>query len=101
MLIFGFEDQSLQPNPNGPSSLDSFRTGNGNAAPGTGSPGHQTPGARKPTFSFVLGSLAYDCRLRSDSHDPQRPSVLQCRSTAPLRSRSVRGDELKCRSPTP
>ncbi len=23
-LIFGFEDQSLQPNPNGPSSLDSF-----------------------------------------------------------------------------
>jgi transposase, IS6 family len=25
--------------------------------------GHQTPGARKPTFSFILGSLAYDRRL--------------------------------------
>src|SRR6266404_3307857 len=28
-------------------------------------------------------------------------SRLQCRSTAPLHSRSVRGDELKCRSSTP
>src|SRR5271166_3039403 len=28
-----------------------------------GSPSHQTPGARKPTFSFILGSLAYDRRL--------------------------------------
>ena len=27
--------------------------------------------------------------------------MLQCRSTAPLHSRSVRGDELKCRSSTP
>jgi transposase-like protein len=26
-------------------------------------PGHQTPGARKPTFSFILGSLTYDRRL--------------------------------------
>ena len=34
-------------------------------------------------------------------NDPQRPSVRQCRSTAPLHSRSVRGDELKCRSSTP
>jgi hypothetical protein len=30
---------------------------------GTGSPAHQTPGARKPTFSFILGRLAYDRRL--------------------------------------
>src|ERR1700682_902341 len=37
----------------------------------------QTPGPREPTFSFILGSLAYDRRLRSDSDDPQRPSVLQ------------------------
>ena len=68
-----------------------------------GSPGHQTPGARKPTFSFILGSLAYDRRLRSDSYDPQRPSVLQCgdRSTASLHSRSVRGDKLNFRSSTP
>ena len=43
----------------------------------------------------------YDRRLRSDSYDPQRPSVLQYWSTAPLHSRSVRGDELKCRSSTP
>jgi hypothetical protein len=57
----------------------------------------KTPGARKPTFSFVLGSSAYDRRLRSDSYDPQRPSVLQCRSTAPLHSRAVRGGELNCR----
>jgi hypothetical protein len=73
--------------------------------PGTGSPGHQTPDAREPTFSFILGSLAYDRRLRSDSYDPQRPSGLQCggcggRSTAPLHSRSVRGDELNYRSST-
>ena len=61
----------------------------------------QTPGARKPAFSFVLGSSAYDRRLRSDSYDPQRPSVRQCRSTAPLHSRSIRGEELKCRSSTP
>jgi transposase, IS6 family len=45
-------------------------------------------------FSFILGSLAYDRRLRGDPYDPQRPSVRQCRSTAPLHSRSVRGDEL-------
>jgi len=70
------------------------------------SPGHQTPGARKPTFSFILGSLAYDRRLRGDSYDPQRPSVLECGgcegwSTAPLHSRSVRRDELNFRSSTP
>jgi DDE domain len=70
---------------------------------GAGSSGHQTPGPREPTFSFILGSLAYDRRLRSDSYDPQRPSVLHwggCggRSTAPLHSRAVRGDELNCRS---
>ena len=39
-------------------------------------------------------------RLRSDSYDPQRPTVLQCRFTAPLHSRSVRGDELNSRSST-
>jgi transposase-like protein len=30
---------------------------------GTGSPSHPTPGAREPTFTFILGSLAYDRRL--------------------------------------
>jgi hypothetical protein len=58
--------------------------------------------ARKPTFPLVLGSLAYDW-LRSDSYDSQRPGVRECggcegRTTAPIHSRSVRGDELKCRS---
>jgi tetratricopeptide (TPR) repeat protein len=61
---------------------------------------------RQPAFPFVLGRLAYDRRLRGDSYDPQGPSVLQCgrcggRSTAPLHSRSVRGDELNYRSSTP
>src|SRR5271165_5590957 len=73
---------------------------------GTGSPSHQTPGARKPAFSFILGSLAYDRRLRGDPYDPQRPGVLECggcegRSTAPFHSRSFRGDELNYRSSTP
>src|SRR6202162_3507442 len=73
---------------------------------GTGSPGHQTPGARKPTFSFILGSLAYDRRLRGDSYDTQRPSVLECgecegRSAARLHSRSVHCDKLNFRSSTP
>jgi len=45
---------------------------------GTGSPGHQTPGARKPAFSFVLGRLAHNCRLRDDPYDPQRPNELEC-----------------------
>src|SRR5260370_31447029 len=53
----------------------------------------------------MLGSLAYDRRLRGDPYDPQRPSVLECggceeRSTAPLHSRSFRGDELNYRSST-
>src|ERR1700693_1630827 len=74
--------------------------------PGTGSPGHQTPGARKPAFSFILGSLAYDRRLRGDSYDTQRPSVLECgecegRSAARLHSRSVHCDKLNFRSSTP
>jgi hypothetical protein len=85
--------------------LQSTNRANVTPAP-VGSPGHQTPGARKPTFSFILGSLAYDRRLRSDSYDPQRPGVLECsgsegRSTAPLHSRSVRCDELNFRSSTP
>ena len=44
---------------------------------GTGSPGHQTPGACKPAFSLLLllGSLAHDRRRRSDSYDSQRPGV--------------------------
>ena len=33
---------------------------------GTGSSGDQVPDTRKPAFSFVLGSLAHDRRLRSD-----------------------------------
>jgi hypothetical protein len=73
---------------------------------GTGSPDHQTPGPRQPTFSFLLGSLTYDRRLRGDPYDPHRPRVLRgggCggRSTAPLHRfilGAVRGDELKCRS---
>src|SRR3984893_18639270 len=75
-----------------------------NNIPGTGSPGHQTPGARKPTFSFILGSLAYDRRLRSDAYDPQRPGVLECaecegRSTPLLHSWLVqRGDGLNLRT---
>ena len=73
---------------------------------GTGSPGHQTPCARKPTFSFILGSMAYDRRLRGDSYDTQRPSVLECgecegRSAARLHSRSVHCDKLNFRSSTP
>ena len=61
---------------------------------------------RPATFPFVLGRLAHNRRLRGDSYDPQRPSVLECgecegRSTAPLHSRSVRGGELNCRSSTP
>jgi DDE domain len=30
---------------------------------GTGSPGHLTPGACKPAFSLLLGSLAHDDKL--------------------------------------
>ena len=57
-------------------------------------------------FQVLLGRLAYDRRLRGDSYDPQRTSVLECggcegRSTAPLHSRSVRCDELNFRSSTP
>src|SRR5271165_3346147 len=73
---------------------------------GTGSSGDQAPDTREPAFSLVLGSLAHDRRLRSDPYDPQRPGVLECggcegRSNAPLRSRSVRGDELNFQSPSP
>src|SRR4029077_521691 len=45
---------------------------------GTGSPGHQAPDPGKPAFSLLLGSLAHDRRLRSDSYDSQRPGVLEC-----------------------
>jgi transposase-like protein len=74
---------------------------------GTGSPGHQTPGARKPTFSFILGCLAYDRRLRGDPYDPQRPGVRKCAgwegcSAAPLHSRPVqRGGGLILRTLSP
>jgi hypothetical protein len=49
------------------------------------------------TFSFVLGAWAQNCRLRADPYDPQRPSGVECEGppTAPLHSRTVRGDELK------
>ena len=69
----------------------------------TGSPGHQTPGARRPRFSFILGSLAYDRWLRSDSCDPQRPSVrrvrrsVYCTASFSVCSR----DELNHRPATP
>src|SRR5271165_6332350 len=72
----------------------------------TGSSGHQASGPRESAFSLLLGSLAHDRRLRSDSYDPQRSGVLECggcegRSAAPLHSRSVRGDELNLQSPRP
>ena len=67
---------------------------------GTGSSGDQAPSPCKSAFSLLLGSLAPDRRLRSDSHDPQRPGVRECRGCegrpiAPFHSRSVRGDKLK------
>ena len=73
---------------------------------GTRSSGYQAAGPRESAFSLLLGSLAHDRRLRSDSYDPQRPGVLECggcegRSAAPLHSRSVRGDELNFQSPRP
>ena len=54
-------------------------------------------------FRSFWGAWRTNRRLGSDSYDPQRPSGLQwggCggRSTAPLHSRAVRGDELSCRS---
>jgi hypothetical protein len=55
---------------------------------------------------LVLGSLAYNRRLRSDPYDPQRPSVLDgggvCEggSTARPHSSSVRSDELNFRLST-
>ena len=60
-------------------------------------------GPRESAFSLLLGSLAHDRRLRSDSYNSQRPGVRECggcegRSTTPLHSRSVRGFELNCRS---
>ena len=59
---------------------------------------------RKPAFSLVLGSLAHDRRLRSNSHDPQRPGVRkraggEGRSTPLLHTWSVqRGDGLILRT---
>jgi hypothetical protein len=47
------------------------------------------------------GELGLRSTATRDSYDPQRPSVLQCRSTAPLHSCSVRGGEPHCRSSTP
>jgi hypothetical protein len=73
-----------------------------NAEPGAILTGRQreTPGARQPAFSFILGSLAHNCRLRGDAYDPQRPGALQCGgceglSVAPLHSRSVCSDLAK------
>ena len=74
---------------------------------GTGSSGDQGPDTRKPAFSLVLGSLAHDRRLRSDSYDPQRPGVRkraggQGRSTPLLHSWFVqRGDGLILRTLSP
>src|SRR5208283_6039704 len=73
---------------------------------GTGSSGYQASGPRESAISLLLGSLAHDRRLRSDSYDPQRSGVLECggcegRSAAPLYSRSVRGDEINFQSPRP
>jgi hypothetical protein len=52
---------------------------------------------------MALGSLVYDRRLRGDSYDTQRPSVLECegRSAARLHYRSVHCDKLNFRSSTP
>ena len=74
---------------------------------GTGSSGDQAPDTRKPAFSLVLGSLAHDRRLRSDSYDPQRPGVrkragCEGRSTPLLHSWFVqRGDGLILRTLSP
>jgi hypothetical protein len=61
---------------------------------------------REPAFPLVLVCAEHHRRLRSDSNDSQRPGVRKCggcegRSTAPLHSRAVRGDELNYRSSTP
>ena len=71
-------------------------------------------GSRKHFGALMLGvydqgklryvghtGTGFSRRLRSDSHDPQRPGVRECggcegRSIAPFHSRSVRGDELNC-----
>ena len=74
---------------------------------GTGSSGDQAPDTRKPAFSLVLGSLAYDRRLRSDPYDPQRPGARkraggEGRSTPLLHSWFVqRGDGLILRTLSP
>jgi transposase, IS6 family len=73
---------------------------------GTGSSDDQTTGTRMPAFSLLLGSLAHDCRLRGDPHDPQRPRAPKCagwngRSPTLLRCGFVRGDQLNCRSSIP
>jgi hypothetical protein len=73
---------------------------------GTGSSGHQTPGACKPAFSLILGGFAHDRSLRGRPCDSQRPGVRECaggmgRSPAPLHSRSVRCEELNFQSSTP
>src|SRR5271166_2506113 len=40
--------------------------------------GLSSGGSARVRFSLLLGSLAHDRRLRSDSYDPQRPGVLEC-----------------------
>jgi len=62
-------------------------------------------GLTRVSISAHSGQLGARSWLRGDSYDSQRPSVRECGgcegwSIAPLHSRSVRCDELNCRSST-
>jgi DDE domain len=72
----------------------------------TGRSSVESTNQREPAFPLVPVCLAHHRRLRSDSYDSQRPGVRECvgcegRSSSPLHSRSVRGDELNSQSSTP
>ncbi len=65
--------------------------------------GPSKAGSAPASISGRFGVLGVRCWLRGDSYDPQGSRVLGCggRSSTPLHSRSVRGDELNYRSPQP
>jgi hypothetical protein len=77
-----------------------------NNVSGTGSPGHQTPGARQPTFSLILGSWRTIAGYEAIHMIRKRPGVREYaegmgRSPAPLHSRSIRCEKLNFQSSTP